>query len=601
MRRKAHAARKKPLKVLARSAHSLSTDLQQQLRAQLSESLGEPVLLQFEEDPGLLGGIVLQAGNTVVDASLARRLDQLRARLAGYLRSVGPGEAGLSPEAMKSALEAVRSYVPTAVVEDVGTVISVGDGVARVSGLPSAMAGELVVFKGGVQGMVLDLDTNVVGCILLGPGDRVSEGDLVRCTGAVTDVPVGYELLGRVVNALGEPVDGKGPILARQRRPIEWPAPGVADRDPVSVPLQTGITAIDALIPIGRGQRELIIGDRQTGKTSIAVDAMISQKDTGVLCIYVAIGQKASSIAQTVGALEDHGALAHTIVVAAPASDPAPLQYIAPYAGCAMAEHFMYGGKDVLIVYDDLSKHAAAHREIALLLRRPPGREAYPGDIFYIHGRLLERAAKLSRQRGGGSMTALPIVETLAGDVSAYIPTNSISITDGQIFLESDLFFSGVRPAVNVGLSVSHVGGDAQVPAIRELAGHLRLDLAQYRELAAFAQFGADLDKTTQAQLRRGERIIEALKQGNHEILPVEDQVVLLSTLAGDGLDDVPVDETRRFVHEFLVYVKESYPGIMRRIRETGQLGELAGELARALEAFKRDFPGVTGRHEKSA
>lgn len=601
MRRKAHAARKKPLKVLARSARSLSPDLQQQLRAQLSESLGEPVLLHFEEDPGLLGGIVLQARNTVVDASLARRLDQLRVRLAAHLRSVGPGEAGLSPEAMKSALEAVRSYVPTAVVEDVGTVISVGDGVARVSGLPSAMAGELVVFKGGVQGMVLDLDMNVVGCILLGPGDRVAEGDLVRCTGTVTDVPVGYELLGRVVNALGEPVDGKGPILARQRRPIEWPAPGVADREPVSVPLQTGITAIDALIPIGRGQRELIIGDRQTGKTSIAVDAMISQKDTGVLCIYVAVGQKASSIAQTVGTLEDHGSLAHTIVVAAPASDPAPLQYIAPYAGCAMAEHFMYGGKDVLIVYDDLSKHAAAHREIALLLRRPPGREAYPGDIFYIHGRLLERAAKLSRQRGGGSMTALPIVETLAGDVSAYIPTNSISITDGQIFLERDLFFSGVRPAVNVGLSVSRVGGDAQIPAMRELAGHLRLDLAQYRELAAFAQFGADLDKTTQAQLRRGERIIEVLKQGNHEILPVEDQIVLLSTLAGDGLDDVPVDETRWFVHEFLVYVKKSYPGIMRRIREAGQLGELAGELARALEAFKRDFPGVTGRHEKSA
>ncbi|MEW6106497.1 MAG: F0F1 ATP synthase subunit alpha, partial [Bacillota bacterium] len=356
-----------------------------------------------------------------------------------------------------------------------------------------------------------------------------------------------------------------------------------------------------AMVPIGRGQRELIIGDRQTGKTSIAVDAIISQRGSGVLCVYVAIGQKASSIAQTVSVLEEHGALPYTIVVAASASDPAPLQYIAPYAGCAMAEHFMYSGKDVLIVYDDLSKHAAAHREVALLLRRPPGREAYPGDVFYIHGRLLERAAKLSRERGGGSMTALPIVETLAGDVSAYIPTNTISITDGQIYLESDLFFSGVRPAVNVGLSVSRVGGDAQVPAMRELSSHLRLDLAQYRELSAFAQFGADLDKATQAQLHRGERIVEVLKQPNHEVLAVEEQVVMLFALSGEWLDDVPVDQTRWFVREFLVHVKEAYPSLMRRIRETGRIDEVRGDLGRALDAFKKDFAGVMGRHAESA
>ncbi|HHY32117.1 MAG TPA: F0F1 ATP synthase subunit alpha [Firmicutes bacterium] len=616
IRKRTQPPAERPVRVIVRTARPLSPELGETIRTRVSEGLGRPILLFFEEDPSLLGGITLQIGNTVVDASLSRSLEEIRAKLAEYfhLAALGtaPGVPGGEPEGdwkgpkltsemLRTAIELVKKHTPAPVVEEVGTVISVGDGVARISGLPSAMAGELVVFDGGGEGMVLDLDVDAVGCIVFTGAERITEGSVVRCTGRVADVPVGEELLGRVVNPLGEPLDGKGPILARARRYIESPAPGVAEREPVSVPLQTGILAVDAMVPIGRGQRELIIGDRQTGKTSIAVDAIISQKDTGVLCIYVAIGQKASSIAQTVSVLEEHGALPYTTVVAASASDPAPLQYIAPYAGCAMAEHFMYSGRDVLIVYDDLSKHAAAHREVALLLRRPPGREAYPGDVFYIHGRLLERAAKLSKERGGGSMTALPIVETLAGDVSAYIPTNTISITDGQIYLESDLFFSGVRPAVNVGLSVSRVGGDAQVPAMRELSSHLRLDLAQYRELSAFAQFGSDLDKATQAQLRRGERIVEVLKQPNHEVLTVEEQVVTLFTLTGETLDDIPVDQTRWFVKEFLVHVKDAYPSIMRRIRDTGRIDEVRADLARALDEFKRDFARMVERHAESA
>ncbi len=594
-------AGRRPTTVVVKTARPLPQALVDELQTRLAETMRCAVQVRLEQDPELIGGIVLRAGDTIVDASISRRLRELGERLSDHLRTAVPDESRLTREAIESAIAMVRSHEPSVVVEDVGTVLAVGDGVARVSGLPSAMTGELVVFEGGVEGMVLDLDSDVVGCALLGPDDHVSEGDLVRCTGRVADVPVGPELLGRVVNALGDPLDGKGPIPSRLRRPIEGHAPGIAEREPVGVPLQTGITAIDALVPIGRGQRELIIGDRGTGKTSIAVDAIIGQKDTGVLCVYVAIGQKASSIAQTVAVLEEHGAMAHTIVVASPASDPAPLRYIAPYAGCAMAEHFMYSGRDVLVVYDDLSKHAVAHREVALLLRRPPGREAYPGDIFYVHGRLLERAARLAATRGGGSMTALPIVETLAGDVAAYIPTNCISITDGQIFLESELFFSGVRPAVNVGLSVSRVGGDAQVPAMREFAHRLRLDLAQYRELAAFAQFGADLDRVAQAQLRHGERIIEVLKQANHVIIPVEDQIVMLSAVSGDALADVPVKETRQFVDEFLAHVKEAYPGLMRRLRETGRLGDLGDELGRALDAFKRSRQGVMASDADSA
>ncbi|MGE5572517.1 MAG: F0F1 ATP synthase subunit alpha [Bacillota bacterium] len=608
IRKKTQPAAKRPLRVIARTARPLPPELEQRIRAYMSEVVGRPIAMFFEQDPGLLGGIALQVGNTVLDASLSRRLEEIRAKLAAHLRAAAPipppdipAGVGVARDALRTASDMIRDYRPVPVVEEVGTVVSVGDGVARVSGLPSAMSGELLAFDGGGEGMVLDLDADAVGCIIFTGGDTIAEGTVARCTGRVADVPVGEELLGRVVTPLGDPVDGKGPILARARRHIEGPAPGVAEREPVSTPLQTGILAVDAMVPIGRGQRELIIGDRQTGKTSIAVDAIISQKGSGVLCVYVAIGQKASSIAQTVGVLEEQGALPYTVVVVGSASDPAPLQYIAPYAGCAMAEHFMYAGRDVLIVYDDLSKHAAAHREVALLLRRPPGREAYPGDIFYIHGRLLERAAKLSKEHGGGSMTALPIVETLAGDMSAYIPTNTISITDGQIYLESDLFFSGVRPAVNVGLSVSRVGGDAQVPAMRELASHLRLDLAQYRELSAFAQFGADLDRATQAQLRRGERIVEVLKQTNREVLAVEEQVVMLFTLSGEWLDDVPVDQTRWFVKEFLVHVREGYPSVMRRIRETGRLDEVREDLARALKAFKKDFAGVMGRHAESA
>ncbi|MCR4402459.1 MAG: F0F1 ATP synthase subunit alpha [Firmicutes bacterium] len=613
IRRKQQPPSESPLRIMVRTARPLSSELGERIRTHAAEALGSPIAISFEHDPSLLGGIVFQLGNTVLDASTSRGLEELRARLDEHLRAAAGPAAGVATpatptadvrptrEAIRSAIRMVESQTPLPVVEEVGTVVAVGDGVARVSGLPSAMAGELVAFDGGGEGMVLDLDADQVGCIVFSGGEGLVEGTVVRCTGRVVDVPVGEELLGRMVTPLGEPLDGKGPILARSRRNIEGSAPGIADREPVSVPLQTGILAVDAMVPIGRGQRELIIGDRQTGKTSIAVDAIISQRGSGVLCVYVAIGQKASSIAQTVGVLEEHGALSYTIVVAASASDPAPLQYIAPYAGCAMAEHFMYGGRDVLVVYDDLSKHAAAHREVALLLRRPPGREAYPGDVFYIHGRLLERAAKLSKERGGGSMTALPIVETLAGDVSAYIPTNTISITDGQIYLESDLFFSGVRPAVNVGLSVSRVGGDAQLPAMRSLSSRLRLDLAQYRELSAFAQFGADLDKATQAQLRRGERIVEVLKQPNHEVLAIEDEIIVLFALSGEWLEDVPVDQARWFVREFLMRIKEERPALVRRIRETGRIDEVEGDLARALDVFKADLAGVMGRHAESA
>ncbi|MFN3413821.1 MAG: F0F1 ATP synthase subunit alpha, partial [Thermoanaerobaculum sp.] len=424
---------------------------------------------------------------------------------------------------LRRHLEGVATSVEMA---EVGTVVSVGDGIARVFGLDRVMAGEMVQFPHGVYGLALNLEEDSVGCVLLGESSAIKEGDEVRRTGKILSVPVGPGLVGRVVNPLGEPLDGKGPITATEYYPVERIAPGVVRRQPVKEPMQTGIKAIDAMIPIGRGQRELIIGDRQTGKTSVAVDTIINQKGKGVICIYVAIGQKRSTVAHVVKTLEDHGAMEHTIVVAATASEPAPLQYLAPYAGCAMGEYFLYNGQHALCVYDDLSKHAAAYREISLLLRRPPGREAYPGDVFYLHSRLLERAAKLRDDLGGGSLTALPIIETQAGDVSAYIPTNVISITDGQIFLETDLFYAGVRPAVNVGISVSRVGGNAQIKAMKKVAGTLRLELAQYRELAAFAQFGSDLDKATQRQLARGERLVELLKQDLHDTMPVELQVV---------------------------------------------------------------------------
>src|SRR6187455_3387386 len=446
-------------------------------------------------------------------------------------------------EISKIIRDQIGSHAVQVDVAEVGSVISLGDGIARVHGIERAMAGEMVEFSHGVSGIALNLEEESVGTVLLGDYTQIKEGDQVRRTGRIISVPVGDEMLGRVVNALGQPIDGKGPIGASAHLPIERLAPGVVDRMPVKEPLQTGLKAIDGMVPIGRGQRELIIGDRQTGKTAVAVDAIINQKGLGVICIYNAIGQKQSTIAQVVRVLEEEGAMEYTVVVTAGASDPAPLLYISPYSACTIGEYFRDSGRHALCVYDDLSKHAQSYREISLLLRRPPGREAYPGDVFYLHSRLLERAAKLKAERGGGSLTALPIIETQAGDLSAYIPTNVISITDGQIFLESDLFHQGVRPAINVGNSVSRVGGSAQVKAMRQVAGTLRLDLAQYRELAAFAQFGSDLDKSTQAQLNRGRRLVELLKQPQYQPLTVEKQVAIVFAATNGLLDSVPVEK----------------------------------------------------------
>lgn len=483
----------------------------------------------------------------------------------------------------------IESYDTELEVSDVGTVIQVGDGIARVHGLDNVMSGELIEFANGVMGLAQNLEESNVGVVILGEYKGIREGDEVRRTGRIMQVPVGQELVGRVVNPLGQPIDGKGPIEASKTRPIESPAPGVMDRKSVHEPLQTGIKAIDALVPIGRGQRELIIGDRQTGKTSVAIDAILNQHDQDMICIYVAIGQKESTVRGTVETLRKHGALDYTIVVAAGASDPAPLLYLAPYAGVAMGEEFMYNGKHVLIVYDDLSKQAAAYRELSLLLKRPPGREAFPGDVFYLHSRLLERAAKLSDAKGGGSITALPFVETQAGDISAYIPTNVISITDGQIFLQSDLFFSGVRPAINPGLSVSRVGGSAQIKAMKKVAGTLRLDLAAFRELESFAQFGSDLDAATQSRLNRGARTVEVLKQGLHQPLSVEKQVTIIYALVNGYLDDIPVEQVVRFENEFHTWFAANQADLLKGIRETGNPAD-SEQLNNAIEAFKKTF-----------
>ncbi len=488
-------------------------------------------------------------------------------------------------------------------LDEVGKVVQIADGVARVYGLEAVMASELVQFANGVFGVAFNLEEDNVGVIILGPYTGIKEGDEVRRTGRIMEVPVGEALLGRVVNPLGQPIDGKGPIETSKFRPIESPAPGVIQRKQVNVPLQTGIKAIDAMIPIGRGQRELIIGDRQTGKTSIAIDTIINQKNSGVICVYVAIGQKASSVAAVVETLEKHGAMDYTIVVAATAAQPAPLQYIAPYAGCAMGEYFMYDqGKDVLCIYDDLSKQAWAYRELSLLLRRPPGREAYPGDVFYLHSRLLERAARLSEEFGGGSLTALPFIETQAGDISAYIPTNVISITDGQIFLEADLFYAGVRPAIDVGKSVSRVGGNAQTKAMKQVAGRLRLDLAQYRELEAFAQFGGDLDKATQARLARGQRMVELLKQGERQPMPFEEQVASIFAGVNGFLDDIPVEKVRPFEAGFLEFLRRERSEILKGIREKKALDDdLTNALKKAVEDFKAEFTGKALRFEEKA
>jgi F-type H+-transporting ATPase subunit alpha len=496
----------------------------------------------------------------------------------------------LRPEEITDILrQQIEDFDQQVALEEVGTVLSVGDGIARIYGLDRAMAGEMLTFANGTVGMVLNLEEDSVGCVIMGEETGIKEGDRVHRTGRVVDVPVGPALIGRVVTAIGEPLDGKGPIAAEERWPVERPAPGIIVRQPVNTPLQTGLKAIDSMIPIGRGQRELIIGDRSTGKTAMAVDTILNQKGQDVICVYVAIGQKESTVARIVRTLEERGAMEYTIVVSAAASVPAPLQFLAPYAGCTMGEYFRDHGRDVLVVYDDLSKHAVAYRAMSLLLRRPPGREAYPGDVFYLHSRLLERAARLSDEHGGGSLTALPIIETQAGDISAYIPTNVISITDGQIFLETDLFFAGFRPAVNVGNSVSRVGGNAQIRAMRQVAGRLRLDLAQYRELAAFTQFGSDLDRATQERLNRGQRLMEVLKQPQYQPMPVEEQVAVLFAATNGYLDDLPLSSIREFERGFLRYLREDRPAILEAIRTEKAISEATqSALQEAVVEFKK-------------
>jgi F-type H+-transporting ATPase subunit alpha len=495
-------------------------------------------------------------------------------------------------EISKILREQIENYEQTVSVDEVGSVISVGDGIARVHGLEKVMAGEMLAFPKNIFGIALNLEEEEVGVVLLGESSELQEGDVVKRTNTIMSVPVGEAMIGRVVNPIGEPLDGKGPIESKQRNPLERIAPGVLDRQPVREPLQTGIKAIDAMIPIGRGQRELIIGDRQTGKTAVILDTIINQKGGDVICIYCGIGQKRSTIAQVVKTLTDAGAMDYTIVVASTASEPASLQYIAPYAACAMGEFFRDTKRHAVTFYDDLSKHAQAYREISLLLRRPPGREAFPGDVFYLHSRLLERAAKLNDKLGGGSLTSLPVIETQAGDVSAYIPTNVISITDGQIYLEADLFNAGIRPAINVGISVSRVGGNAQIKAMRQVAGSLRLDMAQYRDLAAFAQFGADqLDKATQAQLGRGQRLTEILKQDQYAPFTVEKQVLSLFVATSGALDSIPVPSVRRFEREFLAFVETNYPGILKTIAEKKALDDnIKSEIKKAVDAFKERF-----------
>src|SRR5471032_790867 len=494
-------------------------------------------------------------------------------------------------EITKLIREQITNYESKVTVDEVGTIISLGDGIARVHGLDKVMAGELLDFGHGVAGIAMNLEEDQVGAVLLGEYTEVSEGDEVKRTGQIISVPTGEGMIGRVVNALGAPIDDKGPITASRHIPVERIAPGVIARQPVREPMATGIKAIDSMIPIGRGQRELIIGDRQTGKTAVALDTIINNKGNDLICIYCAIGQKRSSIAQVVKVLEDNGAMEYTIVVAASASEPAPMLYLAPYAACAMGEYFRDNGKHALVIFDDLSKHAAAYREISLLLRRPPGREAYPGDVFYLHSRLLERAAKLSDEKGGGSLTALPFIETQAGDVSAYIPTNVISITDGQIFLEADLFNSNQRPAINVGISVSRVGGNAQTKAMKSIAGSMRLDLAQYRELAAFAQFGSDLDKSSQAQLNRGKHLVEILKQGQYQPLPVEKQIVIIFAGTQGYLDDLPVERCRKFEEDLYRFIDNAHRDVFEEIRTRKVLDDpLRAKLKAAIEEFKARF-----------
>ena len=578
----------KSVKMTIRSAVQPDEETVARLRRVAEEALAAaqvetPLETKVTADGKLLAGMSVQLGDTVYDGSALGLLQRAKGTV-----SRGSGAEGDLIESLRSELR--RMGVEPEVYQT-GTVISVSDGICRVSGVSDAMAGELLELQGGLSGMVMDLEKDNVGVVMLGSYDTLQEGDWVRRTGRILSVPVGEELIGRVVNSLGIPLDGQGELHATEFRPIESPAPGVIDRKSVSKPMQTGIMAIDALVPIGRGQRELIIGDRQTGKTAIAIDSIINQKGKDMICIYVAIGQKESTVAGVVKTLREHGAMDYSIVVSASASESAPMLYIAPYAGAAMGEYFMYKGRDVLIVYDDLSKQAVAYREISLLLHRPPGREAYPGDVFYLHSRLLERAARLSDEKGGGSMTALPIIETQAGDISAYIPTNVISITDGQIFLETDLFASGMRPAINVGLSVSRVGGSAQLGAMKQVAGRLRMDLAQYRELAAFAQFGSDLDKATQATLRRGDRMTELLKQPQYKPMEASDQVISIFAANNGYADDIEVKDISRFEESLIVYVNEHYPSFRDEVLTGKKLSEEQMQrLRRLIVEFKQSF-----------
>ena len=574
----------KKLDISIKSAQPLSDEEMKKLTQIICETF---ISCHNEVDSDVIGGVRMQVGDTVYDGTLAHTLDRLSQDVEDNTRQSDRQMRSIA-DGIKQQLEKVNGDID---VFQTGEVLTLGDGICRVSGLADVMAGEMLEFPGGLKGMVQDLDKNNVGVVLLGPFGHLQEGDSVRRTGRIVEVPVGDALIGRVVDAMGSPIDGKGPIKTDSFRPVESPAPSVLSRQPVSVPLQTGLKAIDALVPIGRGQRELIIGDRQTGKTAIALDAIINQKGKDVICIYVAIGQKESTVSSVVEKLRSHGAMDYTIVVAATASEPAPMLYIAPYAGAAMGEYFMYNGKDVLIIYDDLSKQATAYREISLLLQRPPGREAYPGDVFYLHSRLLERAARLNAESGGGSMTALPIIETQAGDISAYIPTNVISITDGQIFLESDLFHSGVRPAINVGLSVSRVGGAAQLGAMKQVAGRLRVDLAQYRELASFAQFGSDLDKSTRDTLHRGARMTEILKQGQYVPMSAADQVIAIFAVSEGYADDLELSDIARFESELIDYVNRSYPEFQGEVLSGKKLSaDQQAKLKECIVNFKKTF-----------
>ena len=552
------------VKAVLRGGTPPSEENRKRLLNFLKQTYQKEFTLEWEQDDALTGGFVLQVGTDVYDWSMEGRLRQFE----DQLKQLKPSKQALLP----LIRETMTNWTPEVLPEEVGQVLTVGDGIATVSGLDHAAYGEILVFAGGIKGMVQELKEDELGCILFGDDEEITEGSRVRRSGKMAGIPVGDAYLGRVIDALGSPIDGKGDIPSEGYRPVENTAPTILDRQAVNQPMETGILAIDSMFPIGRGQRELIIGDRQTGKTAIALDTMLNQKGKDVICIYVAIGQKASSVAQIVETLEKFGALDYSVVVSASASDSATLQYIAPYAGCALGEYFMEKGKDVLIIYDDLSKHAIAYRALSLLLERSPGREAYPGDVFYLHSRLLERSAHLSQERGGGSMTALPIVETQAGDVSAYIPTNIISITDGQIFLESDLFFSGQRPAVNVGLSVSRVGGDAQTKAMKKAAGGLRLDLAQYREMEVFTQFSSDLDDLTRKQLVYGQGLMRLLRQAQYHPLCQHEQVILLTAALNHVLQEVPVKQMDQFRREFLADMERTAGGLCRRIDQTGQL-----------------------------